>query len=73
MHKRHVMEESTRLQKRVLKYLEPENLRGVEQELQHLLRAERALVKLASRFDISPSKLQNTIENLLDIINLIQV
>lgn len=73
MKKRHLIEESTTLQKRILKYLEPDNLRGIEQELQNLLRAEHALVKFASRLDISPRRLQTVVEDLLDIVNIIQL
>jgi len=71
--KKHLIRESTSLQKRVLKYLEPDNLRDIEQELQRILRVERVLAKLASRIDVSPRRLQSAIENLLDIINLIQI
>lgn len=71
--KRHLVAESTSLQKRVLKYLEPDNLHGIEQKLQQLLRAERTLVKLSSRLDVSPRRLQTVIEDLLDVVNLIQL
>jgi len=73
MKKKHLIEESSNsLQKRVLKYLEPESLLDVEKELEQLLRAESALMKLSSRFNVSPHKLQKSIEDLIDIIDIVQ-
>lgn len=61
------------LQKKILKYLEPENLYELEKEIQEILRAERALMKVASRLNVSPDHLQKVLDDLIDIINLLQI
>lgn len=64
---------SSSLQKKLIRYLEPENLLELEEELKELLQVERVLMKIASRLNVSPNQLQTVIEDLLDIINLLQV
>jgi len=61
------------LQKALIKYLEPENLLELEEELKELLQVERSLVKAASRMNVSPNRLVTVIEDLIDIINLLQI
>lgn len=61
------------LQKKVIQSIEPKNLIELEKELKEILRAERALMKAASRLNVSPARLQQVIDDLIDIINLIQI
>ena len=63
----------SRLQKKIIKLIEPENLLELEEELKEVLQAERALVKFANRLNVSPSRLQQVIDDIIDIINLIQI
>ena len=61
------------IQKKIVAYLEPENLLELEEELKELLQAERALVKLAGRLNISVQRLQSVIDEFIDLINLLQI
>lgn len=61
------------LQKKIIKFIEPKNLLELEEELKEILQAERALVKFANRLNVSPSRLQQVIDDIIDIINLIQI
>lgn len=63
----------SRLQKKIIKLIEPENLLELEEELKEVLQAERALVKFANRLNVTPNKLQQVIDDIIDIINLIQI
>jgi DNA-directed RNA polymerase subunit F len=61
------------LQKKIIKLIEPKNLLELEEELKEILQAERALVKFANRLNVTPSRLQQVIDDIIDIINLIQI
>lgn len=61
------------LQKKIIKHIEPKNLLELEEELKEILQAERALVKFANRLNANPSRLQQVIDDIIDIINLIQI
>lgn len=63
----------SKLQKKIIKLIEPKNLLELEKELKEILQAERALVKFANRLNVSPSRLQQVIDDIIDIINLIQI
>lgn len=68
-----MLKEDSRLQKQIIKWIDPENLLELEEELKEILQAERALIKLANRFNITPNRLQQVIDDLIDIINLLQI
>ena len=57
------------LQKELVNYIDLE----LERELKEILRAERALMKVAGRLNVSPQRLQMIIEDFLDLINLMQI
>lgn len=61
------------LQKKIIKHIEPKNLLELEEGLKEILQAERALVKFANRLNANPSRLQQVIDDIIDIINLIQI
>jgi hypothetical protein len=64
---------NSELQKKIIKLIEPKNLLELEKELKEILQAERALVKFANRLNVTPSRLQQVIDDIIDIINLIQI
>ena len=64
---------NSKLQKKIIKLIEPKNLLELEEELKEILQAERALIKFANRLNVNPSRLQQVIDDLIDIINLIQI
>ena len=65
--------ENSRLQKRIVKLLDPDSLLDLEEKLKELLEVERALLKLSQQTNINPQKLQQVIQDFLDIINLLQL
>lgn len=65
--------ENSRLQKRIVKRLDPDSLLDLEEKLKELLEVERALLKLSQQMNINPQKLQQVIQDFLDIINLLQL
>ena len=65
--------ENSKLQKRIVKRLDPDSLLDLEEKLKELLEVERALLKLSQQTNINPQKLQQVIQDFLDIINLLQI
>lgn len=65
--------ENSRLQKRIVKHLDPDSLLDLEEKLKELLEVERALLKLSQQTNINPQRLQQVIQDFLDIINLLQI
>ena len=65
--------ENSRIQKRIVKLLDPDSLLDLEEKLKELLEVERALLKLSQQTNINPQKLQQVIQDFLDIINLLQL
>ena len=65
--------ENSRLQKRIVKLLDPDSLLDLEEKLKELLEVEKALLKLSQQTNINPQKLQQVIQDFLDIINLLQI
>ena len=65
--------ENSRLQKRIVKRLDPDSLLDLEEKLKELLEVERALLKLSQQTNINPQRLQQVIQDFLDIINLLQI
>lgn len=64
---------ASKLQKELVKYIDPDHILELERELKEILRVERALLKLAQRMNISPQRLQMVVEDFLDLINLMQL
>jgi hypothetical protein len=64
---------ASKVQKAIVDHLDPESLLELEEELRELLVAERALMKLASRINVSPARLQTIIDDFVDLINLMQL
>lgn len=65
--------ENSRIQKRIVKLLDPDSLLDLEEKLKEVLEVERALLKLSQQTNINPQKLQQVIQDFLDIINLLQI
>lgn len=70
---RQKLAENSRLQKRIVKRLDPDSLLDLEEKLKELLEVERALLKLSQQTNINPQRLQQVIQDFLDIINLLQI
>lgn len=66
-----LIQEDSRLQKKIIQWIEPKNLLHLEEELKEILRVERLLIKAANRLNVTPNKLQQVIDDLLDIIDLL--
>ncbi len=65
--------ENSRIQKRIVKLLDPDSLLDLEEKLKEVLEVERALLRLSQQTNINPQKLQQVIQDFLDIINLLQI
>jgi len=65
--------ENSRLQKRIVRHLDPDSLLDLEEKLKELLEVERALLKFSQQTNINLQRLQQVIQDFLDIINLLQI
>lgn len=72
--KRSILEsKASSLQKKLVHHLDPDHLLDLEEKLKEALQVERVLMKLASRMNVSPARLQSVIEDFVDLINLLQI
>jgi hypothetical protein len=72
--KRKLLEGKTsELQKRLVKYLDPEHVLELEEHLKEIIQVERVAIKAAQRLNIRPAQLQAAADDLLEIIQLLQI